>query len=170
MPSLFLCFLPSLVGCGVGQPFVRDKRAPVIVAGRGVYVEGAVQTLAGAAADFPKIGLKPRLIVFSQDTCLACAEETQHMLEEVQRRGGLPSRFEIFTLLIGTALEDAQIWRDDFRIPWPVFVAGSEFFLNYCRDGLVPCLVYETPISGVERQHTGVLAPSERDVWTGDWF
>lgn len=125
--SLGYFSLAGLVGCAAKQPFVRTDRQIEELAGRGLFVEGSVQSLAGASAEFPKIGLKPRLIIFSQDTCLACAEETQHLVEEVGRRGGLPSRFEILTILVSTSLEDAQIWQQDYRVPWPVYLAGPEF-------------------------------------------
>lgn len=113
---------------------------------------------------------KPLVIIFSQDTCVICRAETKMLVETFKAKQNIPQNVDIYTVLVGTVLDDVIDFKDELSIPWLVGFQNSDtFFKDYCPGLKVPCVVVQTPTNGFVFQKTGEFKIQELEKFTGAW-
>lgn len=127
---------------------------------------GEVVTTGGGTVDLSEETLNPRLLIFAQETCEVCREETiafKASYAEVQAKN-----LEIITVLVGSLKEDALAWKsadnweDSSEVPW---IVGYELqpllFSELCPNSGTPCSLLQLPNKGVVLKRSGILHPEE---------
>ncbi len=170
--SLSLLLSILLLGCAKNLPTEIAAGLPVggnKPAGEKTYLQGSFETTEAANITLNEQIQKPMVLIFSQDTCLICRAETKMLVEKFQ--AGLPQNVDIYTILVGTILEDALDFKEELKIPWPVgFQSGDVFFKAYCPGLKVPCVIVQTPAEGYVFQKTGEFSVTELEKHTGTWI
>ncbi len=112
---------------------------------------------------------KPTLIIFAQDTCDVCGQETEMILSHLNNVQEL--KINIITILIGTILDDALWWVDLFEVPWQVGLDfQGKFFKQYCSQNTVPCMLIYDPNNGLVLRHHGEISFEQIQYYTGPWY
>lgn len=134
------------------------------------FIHGSFVTSEGLTIVLNELLQKPLVLIFAQDTCLACREESEMLVKTLASLGGVPVNIDLYSILVGNILEDAQDFKQSLGIPWSVgFQTGDSFFKSYCPSLTVPCVVVQTPTQGLIFQKSGKFEIEELEKYTGSW-
>ncbi len=134
------------------------------------FIHGSFITSEGQTVVVDELLQKPLVLIFAQDTCLACREESEMLVRNLASSGGAPTNVDLYTVLVGNILEDAQDFKQSLGILWSVgFQTGDSFFKSYCPSLTVPCVVVQTPAQGLIFQKSGKFEIEELEKYTGSW-
>ena len=113
---------------------------------------------------------KVTLLIFGQDTCIVCGEETEHFVASLADPMVAPSKINMVTLLVGAIVEDADYWKFIFDVPWKVGVdTNGQIFKKYCPLNTVPCIIVHDPAKGIVLRHHGAIDINYLKSLTGPW-
>jgi hypothetical protein len=157
----------NLFACGKNLP--TEIRSPEPNQTKLGYLQGDFKTTDNKVINLDGAKSKPVVLIFSTDTCLVCRAETTHLVQRFKSQG-VPKNIELYTILIGVYLEDAQDFKDDLQVSWSVGVqSGDQLFRSLCPQRKVPCVIVQTPSAGVVYQHEGEVPVEELEKHTGVW-
>lgn len=129
-------------------------------------LSGQVTSTEGLVIDLGQERNHPFLLVFAQETCEVCREETIEFKADYQRM--LDKNVEIVTVLVGSLEEDALAWKsadnwdDQNEVPWSVgFELRPTLFSALCPNSGTPCSLLQLPGKGVVLKRSGLLHPEE---------
>jgi hypothetical protein len=129
-----------------------------------------VRSSLGTTLDLSLDRKKTTLLIFGQDTCNVCGEETERILASLQN-GELPTQINIVTILIGATELDALDWQEMFEVSWPVgYDTTGAHFKDLCPEDTVPCLIVNRPDKGIVLRHHGAMSIDEIKEYTGQWY
>lgn len=164
---LFLnIYLFILTSCGQGlKQFIQD---PKLIAST-VELEGKIKGLDGEI-DLTSLKNKPLILVFAEDTCLACYEEVMEFKDHLKDPKNPPKNVEILTILNGAIEEDALYFSETHEIPWKVaYDETAGLFKKYCLENTVPCTLVYMPGEGVIFNKHGKVPVATLEDLTGVW-
>ncbi len=123
-------------------------------------LSGVVSLSDGRSIDLRASRGTPRLLVFAQEFCEVCLEETAAFREaypQVEARD-----IELVTVLVGSPREDAVAWKDEHQVPWDVgYDPGLRLKNRLCPNAGTPCSLLELPGRGVVLKRVGLLHPED---------
>lgn len=166
-----LLLLPFLLSCGVSRPFVRivTENGPPPPTSELQFIEGGFNAPSGEVISFDALKSKPLVLIFASDTCDICLKETRLLINHLEG-DKVPAQIGLITLLLGATRQDAIDWQTANEVPWTVAPEGDlSLYRKYCSKGTVPCLVVQTPSSGIVLTHSGELSVEEIVKLTGPW-
>lgn len=166
-------------GCAKNMPTeLRKPNTPVLNPGNGPEGKPKVFFKAkGITQNGQSINLnRSTVIIFASDTCVICAGEHEKLVKFLNILGHVPQNVDLYTVLVGGIVEDAQAFAENFKIPWNVIVqpesveAGNdELFRTFCPEQKVPCVIVQTQEKGFVFQKTGEFSIAELEPFTGRW-
>ena len=174
-----ICLLIVILGlaeCGVNIPVTvkppRNTQAnPVDSKPESVtLLEGQWVATDHSTIDLTQFRSKATILVFAQDTCSVCRKESLAIRASLADPTAAPNRVNLFTVLVGSPLEDAEDWKGSLKIPWKVGAdAKSDLFRKFCVTPTVPCLLVQLPERGIVFVKNGEVSLSELTTLTGPW-
>ncbi|MCO5142848.1 MAG: peroxiredoxin family protein [Oligoflexia bacterium] len=130
---------------------------------------GTFQNIDGGEIDLSSTDGKSQILIFASETCAVCRHEAQNLVSHIAALG-TPTNIKIYTLLVGSYLEDALDWREDLAVTWPVGVElGDTLFRKYCPEAQTPCVLIKNINSS---QPAKIVGESSIERWmslSGEW-
>ncbi len=110
------------------------------------------------------------LILFAQDTCQVCIQETKSILSKLKDPTMSPQNFRIYTILVGAEKETAIAWKKEHQVPWPVgFDPDADLFFTFSEEFEVPYALLHDPSKGIVYEARGHFNLNEIDSLIGKW-
>ncbi len=166
-------------GCAKQMPTqLKKATGPIVTPGNGTEGKPKVFFKAkGFTQNGQSINLnRSTVIIFASDTCVICAGEHEKLVKFLNKLGHAPQNVDLYTILVGGIVEDAQAFAENFKLPWSVIVqpetgesSGDELFKTFCPEQKVPCVIVQTQEKGFVFQKTGEFSISELEPFTGRW-
>jgi hypothetical protein len=151
--------IPYLVHASNGKPVTTPQT-----------LAGTFERIDQTTEDLSLSTDKPTVVIFSQDTCEACSEETDTLLSKLAHKTENPTRAHIYTVLVGAIIEDAVAWKQLHPVPWEVGIdTKSVLFGQYCSVHTVPCVVVYVPGKGIVLTENGEASFDTLTSLTGPW-
>ena len=161
--------LMSLCGCiasGLDYKTTTKPDAPL-----GGSLTGSFEATDGSVVDLSVPVAEPTVLIFAQETCHVCIEETRAIRSELISQGQEPTKVRLLTVLAGADLLIGREWKADYQVPWKVGIDPDlKLFGQFCPEKQTPCLLIHIPGRGVVFRHTGHLNVAELPTQTGPWY
>lgn len=168
MGTLVRLILLLLLGCGRQMDYLLSEQSPLTKLTQNLSITAIDSN--GDSFDVVEDAGKVTLLIFGQDTCIVCGEETEHFLGSLNNPLLAPTRINMVTLLVGAIVEDADYWKFIFDVPWKVGIdTTGEIFRQYCPLNTVPCIVVHDPLKGIVLRHHGAIDLDYLKSLTGPW-
>lgn len=172
--------IPVMVSCGAmenesgGKGPTADPSPPIVpVDGDANPADGggtAAQALdavvalaAGGNSDLRVDGGRPTVLLFAQDSCATCAEETRVWKSHLTARPERLAAINLYTVLVGADAVDAEDWNRAHDIPWKLGIDRElSLFQRFFAIGRpVPSVVVFSPQAGILLRDSREVAPDE---------
>lgn len=158
--SLFLVlFTTSCLASNLSPKKVETSFTPA-------EISGVVSITDGSTISLDEIDAQPLLLIFAQETCEVCREETLGFKAAFDE--ATSKNLRIVTVLVGSIREDAVDWKsadnweDGVEVPWSVgFEIQPQLFAQLCPNSGTPCSLLQLPGKGVILKHSGLLHAQE---------
>lgn len=144
--------------------------------GQHVFIEkadiGSIQfpDTNGQVVDLKQDPDVPTLIIFGEQFCLTCVKETKAIQNEIKNETGIPIKINLYTVLSGSSIDEAQEWKQIHKVKWTVgYDEKAELFHQFCPKKVVPCIVVHQPNKGIVFLKQDEVSMEELKSWTGPW-
>lgn len=168
--KLWLLAWVLVAGCGQNVPVTKKPVVEEKQKAQAAKFEGKFTAIDNEAIDLSKSD-QPFVLIFASDTCATCTAETRALGKLFNEKGGLPVNVDLYTILIGALVEDAQDWKDYLSVRWTVGIdPGDQLFRQYCQEALTPCVLVFNHINGKITKFIGESGPEELQKESGEWI
>lgn len=134
-----------------------------------VYLEGKFLSSNGDVFDLQEIQNKNTVLIFAQETCAVCIEETKVIKKYLTNHE--VTKINLYTLLVGADEEISQEWMANYGVTWTVgYDENLELFNRYCPDKLTPCVLIQDVQKGIVLQKSGSQNISDLIKLSGPWY
>jgi hypothetical protein len=157
-----LVLLLLLSSCGSKIPFVETPALIKVETLEGV-LKGEMKLADGKNLNLDNLREKPYILIIAGETCETCLEEAHHLKEIFTEQGGIPKNVDIYTLVLGGFIEDAEFWAQNIGIQWSygVDLNQDQIFKSYCT-GFTPCVL---AVNTKLNTYTRFVGSSSFDDW-----
>ena len=112
---------------------------------------------------------RPTVLIFAQLFCEGCKKHTEEMTSLFREKGNFPQNINLYTVILD-GREDAEFFRDDFKVNWTMGFNGKELFRSYCGEApQTPCVLVSNPRSKSIIRFSKKSKVSEWEKETGAW-
>lgn len=176
LSKIFLTILFASLTQGCAKSFKSEIQKPLelprettveqpVLAGNFKLADGTVNNFAG--------NTRPIIIFFVSETCLSCREETEK-LAQLFLSSGLPTKVQVYSILIGSFPEDVESWKESFgslKIDWIVGVDEDlKLFFDYFQQIKTPSILYFNADNKTMKRWQSLLTIDELVKETGPWY
>jgi hypothetical protein len=160
LQALVLC---CILSCGSKIPFSPRPIPVKFEANLDVSLAGTVTLTGGTSLELSKLKTKPYILILAGETCETCLEEASALVELFQKEGGIPTNVDLYTVILGGFIEDAESWAQAIGLQWAYGIDPNQdqIFRKYCT-GLTPCVLAVDPVL---KKYTRFIGSSSFEDW-----
>lgn len=124
----------------------------------------------GTELDLDKDAEVPTVIIFGLEFCMSCIAEVKMIQESIKNPSGIPTKINLYSLLVGVTQSEAHEWKLFHKVRWPVaYEEKSNLFNRFCPEKVFPCVLINTPQKGIVYVEQKETTLEELKTWTGPW-